>query len=163
MSRLQQQQPVGEDINSQIENNAGACISSITSAGHPSEAEVNRQGSQARERKRVAATKCRARMKRETEHKQSRLDYLKAKNGRLKADLTSLENERHRLRETLTEHGHCGHSDIDAWIRSQATEFVHQGGFIYQPEPYPQVQARQGARRSRPEGEGLVHKHSNPS
>jgi hypothetical protein len=159
MSGLQQQQPLCVYINSQTENNGGACISFPTSAGYPSEADVYRQESQARkrERNRVAQRKFQAKAKREAEHKQGHLKDLQIKNTHLRAKLSSLENERCRLWEALTDHGHygyCGYSDTDAWITSPATEFAHQSEFNHQLEPCPQTQVHQSAPGSAPEGEG---------
>jgi hypothetical protein len=147
------------NINSQTENNGGACISSPTLAGYPSEADVYRQESQARkrERNRVAQRKFQAKAKREAEHKQGHLKDLQIKNSRLKAKLSSLENERSRLWEALSDHGHyghCGHSGTDAWITSPATEFAQQSEFNHQLDLHPQIQVHQRAPGSAPEGKG---------
>ncbi|KAK3297575.1 uncharacterized protein B0H64DRAFT_392482 [Chaetomium fimeti] len=140
MPKSQQQLPLGEDVNSQIENCEPPFLV-LTPAGHSNKAEVKRE--KHLEKNRKAAKRSRAKKKWEIAHKNVLHRGLESRNRLLKTTVSNLEKVRCRLQQVLMVHAGCGDPVLDTWIISQTTSSAQQNGSNNQGGAYPQAQAHQ--------------------
>ncbi|KAK7906467.1 hypothetical protein PG985_016204 [Apiospora marii] len=95
--------------------------SSQASPGHQAVSDQKRN----KEKNRQAAAKSRKRIKQEKKDLLDKEAELCGKNERLKTTKLELEEERLLLTRELLQHGNCGNSDIERYIKSRANEVAN--------------------------------------